>query len=177
MIKNSLTNKLECLSVSHPNHLMSPRLPLQENQYATINQRLRPNTTGRPQNKGTFYSELRSLIQKAKDTYKILILGDFNAQVGRDHTIWPGVLGRHGIGNCNDNGRFPGAPLTNFNDGGGSDRDLYFITKNITTSEFVYPKNYLFFSIPKKKSLSPFFATLKNPSVFSCDPKKFRRLS
>ena len=129
MIKNSLTNKLECLSVSHPNHLMSPRLPLQENQYATINQRLRPNTTGRPQNKGTFYSELRSLIQKAKDTYKILILGDFNAQVGRDHTIWPGVLGRHGIGNCNDNGRFPGPHSQILMTGGVRQRFIFYNQK------------------------------------------------
>ena len=34
----------------------------------------------------------------------------------------------------------PGAPLTNFNDRGGSDRGSYFIPKKITTSEFVYPK-------------------------------------
>ena len=40
---------------------------------------------------------------------------------------------------CNQ--KTPGAPLINFNDGGGgSDRGLYFIPKNITTSEFVYPK-------------------------------------
>ena len=56
----------------------------------------------------------------------------------------------------------PGAPLTNFNDGGGSERGSYFIPQKITTSEFVY----------QKKSLSPFFATQKNPSVFFSRPQK-----
>ena len=32
-------------------------------------------------------------------------MGDFNAQVCKDFEIWDGILGRHGVGNCNDNGR------------------------------------------------------------------------
>ena len=32
-------------------------------------------------------------------------MGDLNARVGRDHTVWQGVLGRHGVGNCNANER------------------------------------------------------------------------
>ena len=49
----------------------------------------------------------------------------------------------------------PGAPLTNFNDGGGgegmSGRGSYFYTQKITTSGFVFPKkSLLFVSIPQK---------------------------
>lgn len=33
---------------------------------------------------------------------KIIILGDFNAQVGRDSNVW---IGKRGTGNANANGR------------------------------------------------------------------------
>ena len=65
----------------------------------------------------------------------------------------------------------PGAPLTNFYDGGGGDRGSYFIPKKITTSEFVYRKRSILFLTYPKKSLSSFFATQKNPGVFH-RPKK-----
>ena len=42
---------------------------------------------------------------RSKLTPKTNSLGDFNAGVGRDFELWKGVLGRQGIGNCNDNGR------------------------------------------------------------------------
>ena len=66
-----------------------------------------------------------------------------------------------------------GAPLKNFNDGGGGgvDRGSYFIPKKITTSEFVYPKKSLLFLAYPKKSLSPFSTTQKNPSVFTATQK------
>jgi len=54
--------------------------------------------------KDKFYSELRSLIQSTLADDKVIILGDFNARVGKDATAWKGVLGRHCVGNCNDNG-------------------------------------------------------------------------
>ncbi|BHF75743.1 hypothetical protein SprV_0501884000 [Sparganum proliferum] len=35
---------------------------------------------------------------------KLVVLGDFNARVGTDHTAWRGVLGPHGLRGSNDNG-------------------------------------------------------------------------
>ncbi|XP_029648939.1 craniofacial development protein 2-like [Octopus sinensis] len=55
--------------------------------------------------KGNFYSALHRLLNNTPANDKVLILGDFNARVGRNSEAWKGVLGRHGIGSCNDNGR------------------------------------------------------------------------
>ena len=37
---------------------------------------------------------------------KLVVLGDFNARVGKDHHLWEEVIGHHGIRNCNANGQF-----------------------------------------------------------------------
>ena len=55
--------------------------------------------------KEAFYGDLHNLLQHVDSKDKPLMLGDFNARVGRDFEVWKGVLCRHGIGNCQDNGR------------------------------------------------------------------------
>ncbi|XP_072048860.1 craniofacial development protein 2-like [Amphiura filiformis] len=64
-----------------------------------------PTLQAEPADKEKFYSDLRSFLQSTPTEDKIFILGDFNARVGRDSDTWKGALGKHGIGNCNDNGR------------------------------------------------------------------------
>ena len=55
---------------------------------------------------GTQWPGRESLVGTAlvtNDNDMVLILGDFNARVGRDSVAWKGVLGRHSVGNCDDN--------------------------------------------------------------------------
>ena len=51
----------------------------------------------------TFYHHLYNLLQQADSKDKLLVVGDLNARMGRDFELCKGVLGRHGIGNCDDN--------------------------------------------------------------------------
>ena len=52
--------------------------------------------------KEAFYEELCRIISKTKG--KLIVMGDFNARVGKEHEVWPGVLVRHGVGKMNSNG-------------------------------------------------------------------------
>ena len=55
--------------------------------------------------KEAFYRDLHNALQQVGSKDKLLILGDFNARVGRGFELRKGVLDRHVIGNRNDNGR------------------------------------------------------------------------
>ena len=105
MVKTSIASKLENLPTGHSDRIMSMRLPLKNKQYATLFSVYAPTLKAEPSEKDKFYSELRGLLQTTPADDKVIILGDFNARVGSDFSTWKGVLGRHGVGNCNDNGR------------------------------------------------------------------------
>ncbi|BHF81836.1 hypothetical protein SprV_0802497000 [Sparganum proliferum] len=56
----------------------------------------------RPRDK--FYEDLHALLATVSKADKLIVLGDFNARIGTDHTAWRGVLGPHGLRGSNDNG-------------------------------------------------------------------------
>ena len=89
----------------HSDRIVSMRLPLKNNQYATLFSVYAPTLQAEPAEKEKFYSELRSLPQGTPTDDKLFVLGDFNARVGQDAVTWKGILGRHNVGNCNDHGR------------------------------------------------------------------------
>ena len=60
-----------------------------------------PNSTG-PSD--AFYNQLQSTLSSVLSSDLLVIVGDFNAQVGSDCSSWNSVLGPHGIGECNENG-------------------------------------------------------------------------
>ena len=84
---------------------MSLILPIQDNKFAAVLSVYAPILQAETGVKKAFYRDLQNLLQEVDSKDKLLILKDFNARVGRDFKLWKGVLGRHGIGNCNDNGR------------------------------------------------------------------------
>ena len=105
MIKTSKARKLQNLPVGHSDRIVSLRLPTPDNKLATVLSVYAPTLQVEIGVKEAFYRDLHNLLQQVDSKDKLLILGDFNTRVGRDFELWKGVLGRQGIGNCNDNER------------------------------------------------------------------------
>ncbi|VDP27783.1 unnamed protein product [Schistosoma margrebowiei] len=64
--------------------------------------------------KDQFYDRLQSIIEKCQTKDLTILMRDFNAEVGTDNTGYEDIMGRHGLGERNENGeRF--ANLCTFN--------------------------------------------------------------
>nr|VZI31915.1 unnamed protein product [Spirometra erinaceieuropaei] len=83
---------------------MSLRLPLWGGKFATIISAYAPTMTNPDAVRDKFYEDLHALLATVSKADKLIVLGDFNARVGTDHTAWRGVLGPHGLRGSNDNG-------------------------------------------------------------------------
>ena len=55
--------------------------------------------------KDQFYEDLSDVVSAIPAEEEMILLGDFNARVGRDNDAWSGILGPHGVGNLNENGQ------------------------------------------------------------------------
>eukprot|EP00745_Piridium_sociabile_P040226 TRINITY_DN767_c0_g1_i3.p1 TRINITY_DN767_c0_g1~~TRINITY_DN767_c0_g1_i3.p1 ORF type:complete len:1045 (-),score=247.16 TRINITY_DN767_c0_g1_i3:182-3316(-) len=104
-IRTNLVRKLESLPRGINDRLMVMRLPLAGKSHLTLISAYAQTMTYSLERKEMFYQDLRNVMQSAPKEDKILLLGDFNARVGRDYRAWPGVLGPHGIGMENSNGQ------------------------------------------------------------------------
>src|SRR6218665_2508694 len=63
-----------------------------------------PTTGSTEQEMDEFYSILQQTIQEIPSQDLTIVMGDFNAKVGRDWETWGGALGKHGFGEENDRG-------------------------------------------------------------------------
>nr|VZI35415.1 unnamed protein product [Spirometra erinaceieuropaei] len=78
--------------------LRSLRLPLGDGgSFATIISAYDPTMTNTDAVRDKFYEDLHSLLATVSKADKLIVLGDFIAPVGTDHTAWRGVLGPHGL--------------------------------------------------------------------------------
>ena len=91
---------------------MTMRIPLTKDRKAVIVRAYAPTMANPEENKETFYSRLRGPLRNFASTDKLLLIGDFNAWIGREK--WPTALGKYGIGKFDSNGELLLALCTEF---------------------------------------------------------------
>ena len=100
----AISNRFDIIGpVPINNRLMTARIPLQDNTHLTVISVYAPTMQRSEVEKEMFYEQLGDCITKAKGD-SIIVLGDFNARVGKDWQSWPSVIGKHGVGRMNSNG-------------------------------------------------------------------------
>ncbi|VDP36912.1 unnamed protein product [Schistosoma curassoni] len=105
--------------------------------------------------KDQFYERLQSIIEKCPRNHLTILVGHLNAKVGIDNTGYEDIMGRHGLGERNENGeRF--ANLCPFN--------------KLVIGDKIFPHK----GIHKATWISPDHTT-ENQIDHTCINKKFRR--
>ena len=83
---------------------MTLRLILAKNRIGTFVSVYSPTVDSSDYLNDRFYVTLHSTLRRISQDDKIILLGDFNANVGRNHDIFHGVIGQHCVGNMNSSG-------------------------------------------------------------------------
>ena len=104
-IKKDIVTKLTEMPRLVSDRIITLRLPLSKDNFATIISVYAPTMTNADENNEAFYNQLASVLNSILRTDKLLLIGYFNARIRRDNDKWPLVMGRHGIGKCNSNGK------------------------------------------------------------------------
>ena len=95
-IKKDIVTKLTEMPRPVSDRIMTMRLPLSKDNFATIISVYTPTMTNPDENKA-FYNQLASVLSGIPRTYKLLLIRDFNARIGRDNDMWPLVMGKHDV--------------------------------------------------------------------------------
>ena len=102
-IKKDIVTKLTGMPRQISERIMMMRLPLSKDNFTTIISMYAPRMTNPDENKETIYNQLASVLSGIPRIGKLLLIGDFNARVGRQNDKWPLVKCKDGIGKCNSN--------------------------------------------------------------------------
>ena len=84
---------MDNLPAGQSDHLMSLRLPVQDNKFATVLSEYAPTLRAVTGAKEAFDRDLHNLLQQTDPKDKLLNLQDFSARVRRDLELWKGILG------------------------------------------------------------------------------------
>ena len=138
-ISNTIVSKLPKLPHGISERLIHLRIPLAKDRYLSIINVYALTMMYANEEKEACYQALASGVDHVNVADKLLILGDFNAQVGKDHTTYSDAIWKFGKGNKNSNGEL----LLNF----CTQRHLYIID----TYFFQLDKNYFTRMHPRSK--------------------------
>ena len=103
-VRTALLQSTQESPIAIDERLMTLRLPLAKNRLATFVSVYSPMSDSSDNVKNRFYETLYSILRSISQNDKIILLGDFNAKVGRIHDTWHRVIGHHGVGNMNSSG-------------------------------------------------------------------------
>ncbi|XP_047111665.1 uncharacterized protein LOC124788438 [Schistocerca piceifrons] len=103
-VKTKIVKDLRLTPVSINERLMTLRVPIGSDRFITFVSAYAPTLDSDEDTKNQFYHQLNSTLSKIPIQDKLILLGDFNARVGRDNRFWRDVMGKQGVGNCNANG-------------------------------------------------------------------------
>ena len=102
-IKKDIVIKLTEMPRLVSDRIMTMRLPMSTDNFATIINVYAPAMTNPNENKDAFYK-----------CWQVCSVVDFNARIGRENDKWPLVMGKHGIVKCNSNGELLPALCSEF---------------------------------------------------------------
>ena len=71
----------------------------------TVVQAYAPTEDKTDEEKEEFYESLRAVVENVRQHDMLILMGDFNAKVGREDGIWREVMGAFGVGARNNNGQ------------------------------------------------------------------------
>ena len=104
----AISDRIQHMVTSEPTgispRIMAVRLKTGDDQFITMLSIYAPTMCHPDEAKDEFYDQLSMAVRRVPQKDKLFLLGDFNARVGRDHVLWPNVLGKYGIGSANENG-------------------------------------------------------------------------
>ena len=98
---------LESIPTGKRDRLKSLRIHISQKRYLTLISAYAPTMTNDNETKELFYHSLDSLLSETPAADKLILLGDFNARVGKEHDAWPQALGKFTKGKMNSNGELP----------------------------------------------------------------------